>query len=196
MNASMEPGDCLGQKLLILGDVNTGKTTLARRILQDFRARGLDARIAILDLAPEIPPQIAQARGVTGVGGTLTAEGSAAVVRSRPLLQPPRLTSASEAEAAAKAARNRTLIDAAWQGLPARDILFVNDLSMYVQDGPASELVARFAPVETVVANAYFGERLGGGALSRHEREEMEQLRDWFARVGRVITLTTRHDAP
>lgn len=193
MTPDLEPGDCLGRKLLIVGDVNTGKTTLARRILQDFCARGLGARIAILDLAPTIPPEIAQARGVRGVGGTLEAEPSSPAVRVRPPLQAPRLTSSSEAEAAAKAAENRRLIEAAWQELRPRPILFVNDISMYVQAGLASELAGRLAAVETVVANGYLGERLGGGELTRHERAQMEQLRAWFAGVGRVITLTTRY---
>ncbi|HET8748138.1 MAG TPA: hypothetical protein VFM98_21250 [Ramlibacter sp.] len=194
MNTAIDPGDCLGRKLLIAGDVNTGKTTLARRILQDFCARGLGARIAILDLAPTIPPEVAQARGVRGVGGTLEADPSSDVVRLRPLLQAPRLTSASEAEAAAKAADNLQRIEAAWQELPPRAILFVNDISMALQAGTASALAQRLAAVDTVVANGYHGERLGGGELTRHEREQMELLRDWFARVGRVLTLTTRHD--
>lgn len=194
MTAEFEPGDCLGRKLLIAGDVNTGKTTLARRILRDFCGRGLGARIAILDLAPTIPPEIAAARGVRGVGGTLEADPFSPAVRLRPLLQAPRLTSASEAEAAAKAQENRRRIEAAWQELPARAILFVNDVSMYLQAGLASELAGRLAAAETVVANGYLGERLGGGELTRHERAQMEQLRDWFAQAGRVITLTTRYD--
>jgi hypothetical protein len=189
MTPGLDPGECLGRRLLIVGDVNSGKTTLARAILQDFCARGLGGRIAILDLAPAIPPQAALARGLPGVGGTLEADPSAGVVRVRPSLQAPRLTSSSEAEAAAKAARNRERIEAAWQALPARAILFVNEISMDVQAGRASELVSRLAAVETVIANGYLGQRLGGGELARHERAQMEELRDWFAAAGGVVAL-------
>lgn len=194
MKLEVEPGDCLARKLLVVGDVNTGKTTLARRVLQDFCARGLGPRIAILDLAPTIPPEIARSRGVRGVGGTLEAEAACGAACARPLLQAPRLTSSSEAEAAAKAADNLRRIEAAWLGLPPHDILFVNDISMALQAGRAADLVARLEPLSTVIANGYLGERLGGGELTRHERAQMEELRAWFARAGSVITLTVRHD--
>lgn len=194
MTPEVEPGDCLGQRLLIVGDVNTGKTTLARRVLHDFCARGLGARIAILDLAPTIPPEFARGRGVRGVGGTLDADTSCGALHARPLLHAPRLTSSSEAEAASKAAENLQRIEAAWEALPPRDILFVNDISMVLQAGRAGDVVERIAKVETVVANGYLGERLGGGELTRHERAEMEQLRAWFVARGRVITLSSTYD--
>lgn len=191
MSAPVEPADCLGRKLLILGDVNAGKTTLARRILHAFCERGLGTRIAIVDLAPAIPPEVAAARGVRGVGGTLEADPAAGVLTLRPALQAPRLTSTSETEALQKAEANRALADAAWRELDGagRDILFVNDASMYLQAGSADALIARLAPLGTVVANGYFGERLGGGELSRHERAEMERLRAWFERAGSVLVL-------
>lgn len=195
MSGLVDAGECLGRRLLIVGDVNTGKTTLARRILQDFCARGLGAHIAVLDLAPTIPPEIAQARGVRGVGGTLEAPADAGVICVRPVLQAPRLTSASEAEARAKAADNLRLIEGTWPQLAGRDILFVNDISMVLQAGSASDLVARLAAMPTLIANGYSGERLGGGELTRHERAQMELLREWFAVNGRALTLTRRFDA-
>jgi hypothetical protein len=63
-------------------------------------------------------------------------------------------------------------------------------VSMYVQAGSADELIARFAPAHTVVANGYVGERLGGGELTRRERAEMERLRAWFEGAGSVVLLT------
>jgi hypothetical protein len=195
MTAQAAPRDWLGHRLLIVGDVNTGKTTLARGILQDFCARGLGGRIAVLDCAPTIPPEIARQRGVRGVGGTLEADPSFGVLHVRPLLHAPRLTSASEEEAMGKAAENLQRIEAAWQGLPPRAILFVNDISMVLQAGRAADLVGRFAAAQTVIANGYVGERLGGGDLTRHERAQMEELRAWFARAGSVLALTTRYDA-
>lgn len=195
MTTALDAADALGRKLLIVGDVNTGKTTLARTLLRDWCARGLGPRIAVLDLAPTIPPAIAQARGVRGVGGTLDVDASCGAACARPVLQAPRLTSSTEAEAVAKAADNLRRVEQAWQALPVRDILFINDISMVVQAGRASDLVARLAPLQTVIANGYLGERLGGGELTRHERSQMEELRDWFASAGQVVTLTKRYDA-
>lgn len=192
MSGDTVPGDCLGGKLLIVGDVNSGKTTLARRILEDFCARGLGRRIAVLDLAPHISAQLAAQRGLRGVGGHLLAPADCGALTMRERLEPPRLSSATEAEAMRKAACNKALIDAAWSQVDAaRDILFVNDVSMYLQAGRADELIERFDCLATVIANGYFGERLGGGELTRHERAQMQVLRDWFAARGRVIELTT-----
>ena len=192
MKTQVEPGDCLGRKLLIVGDVNTGKTTLTRKILDDFCARGLGPRIAVLDLAPHISEQLAAQRGLRGVGGHLDAPPACAALTIREQLEPPRLSSQTEAEAMQKAARNKTLIDAAWQRaeVGTRDMVLVNDISMYVQAGSADELIARFASADTVIANGYFGERLGGGELTRHERAQMERLRAWFYRAGSVVMLT------
>jgi hypothetical protein len=190
MTAPIE--DCLGRKLLIVGDVNTGKTTLTREILEDFCGRGLGPRIAVLDLAPHIAEQLAAQRGLRGVGGHLDPPPDCGALLIREQLEPPRLSSATEAEAMNKAARNKALIDGAWQRthVGARDILVVNDVSMYVQAGSADELIARFASAGTVIANGYFGERLGGGELTRRERMEMERLREWFESAGQVLELT------
>jgi polynucleotide 5'-kinase involved in rRNA processing len=52
----IHPEDYLGQKTLILGDVNTGKTTLTKKVLEALLYRqDLGGRIAIVDMAPEIP---------------------------------------------------------------------------------------------------------------------------------------------
>jgi molybdopterin-guanine dinucleotide biosynthesis protein len=190
MNQGSPPADWLGRKLLIVGDVNTGKTTLTRKILEDFCARGLGPRIAVLDLAPHISKELAAQRGLRGVGGQLDVPPGCAALTIREQLEPPRLSSASEAEAMRKAQRNRDLIEAAWQRAGARDIVIVNDASMYVQAGTADQLIARFAPAHTVVANGYVGERLGGGELTRRERAEMERLRAWFEGAGSVVLLT------
>jgi len=190
MSDFIAAGASLGHKLLILGDVNTGKTTRSRRILHDFCARGLGARIAVVDLAPVIPPEIAAARGVRGAGGTLDADPAAGVLVVHPALEAPRLSSASEAEAQRKAAANKGRIDMAWPvAAGGRDIVFLNDASIYLQAGSADELIAKLRGAATVVANGYLGERLGGGELTRHERAEMERLRDWFLREGTVVVL-------
>ncbi len=39
----------------------------------------------------------------------------------------------------------------------------------------------RIEPAGTVVANGYYGRKLGGGALSAHESDEMEKLIAAFA---------------
>lgn len=189
--AAMRGGDCVGRKLLILGDVNTGKTTLARGLLDDLCRRNLGARIAIADFAPQIPETLARAKGLVGVGGNLRPPAGSGVLYVAGRLAPPRLSSTTEAEAVAKARLNREVIERLLQDVSAqpRDILFVNDITMYLQAGTADDLIIRLTPAGTVVANGYWGERLGGGELTRHERAETDKLKAWFETAGTVVVL-------
>jgi hypothetical protein len=185
-------GDYLGRRLLILGDVNTGKTTLARTILDDLCRRGLGARIAIVDLAPWIPESLAREKGLVGVGGNLRAPQGSGALYVADHLDPPRLSSATEAEAMEKARLNCRAIERLFQRLDTdpREILFVNDVTMYLHAGTAEAMIARFGRANTVIVNGYRGERLGAGELTRRERTETEKLMTWFETAGTVLALS------
>ena len=170
---------CLGKKILVIGDVNTGKTTLCKRWLTELCQQGLGARIALLDLAPTISRELALQRGIVGAGGELRAPAGSEVLDLRATLEPPRLSSSSEGEALEKAERNAQLIETlSCQLEPQRDILFINDVTLFLQARSAASLIksARFDRRTTLVINGYRGERLGGGALTRHETAEMSEL--------------------
>ena len=47
--------DIVGKRLIITGEINTGKTTLSRAVMESLCRRGLSARIIVVDMAPEIP---------------------------------------------------------------------------------------------------------------------------------------------
>ena len=189
-------GECLGKRILVIGDVNTGKTTLCKRWLTELCQQGLGARIALIDMAPTIPPELALKRGIVGAGGKLRAPEGSEVLDLRAYLEPPRLSSSSEGEALEKAERNAQLIDALLRRLePQRNILFINDVTLFLQARSAASLIesARFDRKTTLVVNGYRGERLGGGALTRHETAEMSELEKAFANPGKVVTLTHRY---
>ena len=189
---------CLGKKILVIGDVNTGKTTLCKRWLTELCQQGLGARIALLDLAPTISRELALQRGIVGAGGELHAPAGSGVLDLRTHLEPPRLSSSSEGEALEKAARNAQRIDALLGRLePQRDILFINDVTLFLQARSAASLIeaAGFDKRTTLVVNGYRGERLGGGALTRHETAEMSELEKAFAERGEVVRLTHRYDS-
>ena len=116
------PADPLGKKLLVMGDINAGKTTLCRQWLARLCAHGLGARIVVLDLAPDIPPALAQARGLAGAGGYLLPPPDSDVLDLRTHLHAPRLSSATEAEAEEKAAENARAIEALFDQLPDRPL--------------------------------------------------------------------------
>ena len=186
--------DCLGKQLFIMGDVNTGKTTLCRRWLVQLCQQGLGARIALVDMAPHIPMALALERGIVGAGGSLLPPPESGVLDLRTHLDAPRLSSTSEAEAMAKAVRNVHAIEALLEQLAGsgRDILFINDVTLYLQAGFATELLKHItkAGIKTLVVNAYWGERLGGGGLTRREKTETQRLRQSFELEGKVVELT------
>lgn len=198
MTMSQE-ADPLDRRILVTGDVNTGKTTQCRRWLDALCQQSLGHRIALLDMAPTIPPDLAKARGMHGVGGELRPPPESGVLDLRALLQPPRLSSTSDAEALAKATDNAEVIDTLIARLcPERDILFINDVTLFLQTRSAASLidVATFDRRTTLIVNGYRGERLGGGELTRHEAAEMAELERAFAATGEVLHLTRRYDAP
>ena len=189
------PADLLGKKLLVMGDINAGKTTLCRQWLARLCAQGQGGRIVVLDLAPDIPPALAQARGLAGAGGYLLPPPDSDVLDLRTHLHAPRLSSATEAEAEGKAAHSARAIEALFDRFPqpgsGRDVLFVNDVTLYLQAGCASTLIGKIgrADVTTLVVNGYWGQRLGDSALSRREREQTRRLREHFANRGQVLDL-------
>ena len=189
-------GECLGKRILVIGDVNTGKTTLCQRWLSELCRQGLGTRIALIDMAPTISRELALKRGIIGAGGELRAPAESGVLDLRAHLEPPRLSSSTESEALEKAERNAQLIEALISRLePVRDILFINDVTLFLQARSAASLIEAvgFDRRTTLVVNGYRGERLGGGALTRHETAEMGELEKAFANPGKVVTLTHRY---
>ena len=189
---------CLGKRILVIGDVNSGKTTLCKRWLSELCQQGLGTRIALIDMAPTISHELALKRGIVGAGGELRAPKGSQVLDLRAHLEPPRLSSRSESEALEKAERNAQLIDALLHRLePQRDILFINDVTLFLQARSAASLIesAGLDRRTTLFVNGYRGERLGGGALTRHETAEMGELEREFAEKGEVVRLTHRYDS-
>ncbi len=183
----LDAADLPGRRTMIVGEVNSGKTTLTRRLLADWldREPGLGGRAAVVDLAPVVPAELARQRGLTGVGGRLIPPEGSGVLHLFDHLVPPRLSARDEAEAVRLAGENLRLAEALLDRLDSsgRQVVFINDLSLYLQAGAAARLASRLAAYPTVVANAYRGARLGGGELSRRERAELEEALAWFHRV-------------
>lgn len=174
----------LGKRTLIVGEVNSGKTTLTQKILDGFFRENLGGSILVLDLAPEIPPDLASRKGLSGVGGSLRVPQRENIRYLRPSLVPPRLLGKSEEQALELARRNLESIEETMELAQAgEETLFLNDASMYLQAGSAQELVSWLERFRTVVANGYMGQKLGGGKLSMRERSQMEALVRFFHEV-------------
>ena len=154
----------------------------------------LGGRIAIVDMAPEIPEKLAKEKGLVGVGGKLTPPEGHDILYLGGHFEPPRLSSKTEEEAMEKARQNRRIIDGLFRklDLQSRDILLVNDVSIYLQAGTAENLTRWLDRAATVIANGYWGKRLGGGTLTERERTETAKLKDYFEQKGRVLILEPR----
>jgi len=186
--------DYLSRKTLILGDVNTGKTTLTRKVLEALCCRDLGGRIAIVDMAPEVTEKLANEKGLIGVGGKLTPPEGHDILYLGGHFEPPRLSSKTEEEAMEKARQNRRLSEGLFRKIDgqSRDILLVNDVSIYLQAGTAENLTRWLDQAATVIANGYWGKRLGRGTLTERERTETAKLKTYFERKGRVLILEPR----
>jgi len=187
-NPGLDLAEFVGRRTLIVGEVNSGKTTFTQGILDGLCGEGFGPRILVLDLAPEIPEEIAARRGLSGVGGRLRPPQNRDLIYVWARPRPPRLSASTDEEAMAMAQRNLESMEglfraAAWEG---RDIVILNDVSLYLQAGSAGRLTRWIRSASTIVANGYYGEKLGQGLLSERERAEMEALMGFFDRVIRL----------
>ena len=178
-HATLSPADYLGRRSLIVGEVNSGKTTLTGQILEALLRTVAAPQVAVIDLAPTISPEVAARSGVPpGVGGRLNQVAVSGALYLTAPIAAPRLSARNQDQLHSAARRNKQTITALFERFVAsgREILFINDLSLYLHSGSAAQLCAWFDRATTVVANGYLGRALGGGVLSDHEQQQMQKL--------------------
>ncbi len=171
------------RKTIIVGEVNTGKTAYSVEVLQRFKERG-ETEIALIDMAPE---------SIKGIGGKMPKEALRDVKYCSVQVVAPRLIGKTEDEVQSLANHNaKSIEDAFWEyeKEPSK-VLFVNDISLYLQAGDLTRLFSVLNSTPTVVMNGYYGYSLGGGNLGKRERQNMEALQ---RRCDTVIKLCHRPD--
>lgn len=157
------------RRVMILGEVKTGKTRLSAAWLAHLAAAGHGPRTAVLDLAPP-------ARG--GVGGPLRPPEGAGVLYRAAAVVPPRLTAHDEAGAEGLAQANARVIEGLFADYleAPRPILLVNDATLYLQAGDLGRFLEVLASAATCLVNAYYGRSFPEYALSRRERRLTDEL--------------------
>ena len=164
-----------GSKLLIMGDVNTGKTMMTKDLL-DEAIESDPGEVTVIDMAP----RLSIVKGFS-FGGVLV-DGDYDVRCLMPdEIRTPRLSARTGDELLQLASHNKQKIERLlyeFQDHPSRT-LFINDVSIYLQSGQLERLWDTIKLAETVVANGYFGIRLEedlGTGVSARERRLMEEL--------------------
>jgi len=178
--------DLIGMKTLIVGDVGAGKTTLTRRLLLEAVDQINDV-ITVLDFAP--PAQ--KVKGME-VGGYLLEERHPRIryLYSR-LIKTPRLSAEDGEELIRLAGFNREITDsliAKYLDSPT-GTLFLNDVSIHLQQGNLKELLDAMKNAYTVVANGYMGFKLKPDHGSGVSKRESFMMRRLAAGMDRVIDL-------
>jgi len=183
--------EIIGRKLLIVGDVGSGKTALTARLLTEALAIFSPNDITVIDMAPTRR----EFKGVI-VGGRLTefmnARTGMRILTPTSSPVAPRIEGLTAGDVLRFAQSNHQSIDRLLEKYSAgpTSILFMNDVSMYLQTGELGNLLNVIESAKTVVMNSYEGIALQddhGSGVSQHERDGLALLK---RAVDQVITLS------
>ena len=156
-------------RTLISGDVDTGKTRYTAQILARFTAAGFAPQTVVLDLAPAAVGQI---------GGKMGAAVKPPALYLTDAIVAPRLTAKTNREAESFALQNARLIENLFDQVydSGRRILFINDVTLYLQAGSFRKLAQLLQVPDTAVINAYYGDSFAPSPLTRREKAATERL--------------------
>jgi len=178
--------EILGRKILIVGDVGTGKTAFTAQILKKLIDSGLKNEITVIDMAPKTLFFSGKR-----IGGRLD-EYTNLVKKVKYLVPtvvyPPRLASKNSKELLYFAEENLRNIDPLinkYLKNPTK-ILIINDISIYFHAGDLSKILQCISKAKTFIANSYYGETLKndfGTGISRRERTLIEKLMKYMDKI-------------
>ncbi len=160
----------LHQRTLIVGESNSGKTTLTDQLLDMFIHAGYASEIAILDLAPD---------KLMGVGGKMRTKPPREALYLSTLIAAPRLQGKNNRHVWQLAQTNARATERQFKQLieAKRKILFVNDATLYLQAGAFEHFEKVLNSFHTAIINAYEGDRFGDSALTRREKKLTRSLK-------------------
>lgn len=179
------------KKTLIMGDVRTGKTKLTAELLEEAVNLGFSRMITVIDIAPET--EVVEGRRIGGRLSEITTAHKEVRYLAPPRVETPRLKATSAEELLSlvqlNAERIRPLLEE-YMTTPT-PILFINDISIYLQSGQIDPVLRAAGQAETLVANGYYGEYFSqnhGTGVSKRERDLMDLL---ASQMDIIIKLST-----
>ncbi len=182
--------EIIGKKVLILGEVGVGKTFLTARLLDEAISLGFRKNILVIDLTPTVNFDSMKNRTIKFYSSNVCL-----VKYIRPAtIRAPRFEGRSNKHIIQLAESNaetiaRQLNEVVKEHWP---ILFINDVTLYLQAGKIELMRRIIKNTNTCVVNAYRGEQLRedlGSGLSEHEEKALKSIVEI---VDRVIELPVK----
>ncbi|MEM1923418.1 MAG: hypothetical protein QXO86_00900 [Nitrososphaerota archaeon] len=171
----LKPEKIASNRVLIAGEVKSGKTRLLYRFIQMLVEAGYAADITIIDMAPS---------AVWGVGGKIVEVGDIPEeVRYLTSweIKPPRLIGREREEVLRLAQTNAELITTLLREYTTRPtkLLIINDATIFVHAGDPKTLLYTMDLSRSWIVTAYYGKKLEadkGSGLTARERDFVEYL--------------------
>lgn len=177
--------EILGKKVLILGEVGSGKTKLAAKLLEELMTLVNPEKITAIDLAP---------KRIGGIGGKLTDYVD--LIGEIKYLSPkkvytPRIAGASPEQVLHYAELNRKIMEPLLNEFlqHATEVLILNDVTLYLHSGELETILKCAQLAKTFVATAYYGSKLAkdlGTGISSRERQLTEKLATFMDLVVKI----------
>jgi len=167
----------LNKKSLILGDVKSGKTKFTAELLKEAMELGYSSKIMVIDLAPKI--EILDK--VMGLPLTDYVNIDSTIIYLRPKVKAPRIEGKNKEEILRIAAENAVIIEGTFNKFleSNREILFINDVTLYLHMGNLSKLFSVLSKTSTAILNGYYGKFFNndfGSGISLREKNLMKEL--------------------
>jgi hypothetical protein len=183
------PIDCIknfiGKKVLIKGEVKSGKTKLCEEILNEMIKYFPPSKITVIDLAPSKK----YFKDII-LGGTMSVPNG--VIYLRPsIIYAPRLEGKNKEEVLELARRNAMNIENIFKIYENNhsEILFINDITLYFHAGSFERIIELIKYPKTLICNAYEGEKLHDDKESGITIREREMLKKFEEYMDIIIKL-------
>lgn len=167
--------EVLGKKIVILGEVGSGKTKLAAELLREFMTLMNPQEITVIDLAP---------KRIGGIGGKLTEYvnmNSGVIYLSPKNVYTPRLASTSPKQLLLYAELNRKIMEPLLNRFiqNVTEVLVLNDVTLYLHSGKLETVLKCARLTKTFLVTAYYGSKLSKDletGISSREKRLTEKL--------------------
>ena len=177
--------EILGKRVLILGEVGSGKTKLAAKLLRELMMLVNPEQITVIDLAPQ---------RVGEVGGKLTEYvniNSGVRYFSPKNVYTPRLASTSHEQLLHYAELNRKSMEPLFNMFirNVTEVFVLNDVTLYLHLGRLETVLKCVKLARTFLTTAYHGSKLTkdlGTGISSRERQLTDKLATFMDLTVRI----------